>query len=136
MKSTTVDTSCIIPKYPNLHFTWMKSRHDYSPWLFIGWKNLSENIILIKRNHKLNLEFFFKWRFPFSHMLRLFQDSFTFESNCFYATVTFSEQLHLQSICFFWGASFSEQSLFRSSYFLRETTFLERNFYRAASFWE
>ena len=36
------------------------------------WENRSERIISIKRNHLFNLGLFFKWRFPFSHINRLF----------------------------------------------------------------
>ena len=53
---------------------------------------------------------FFKKRFPFSHMLPLFQVNFIFVENTssrnyFGTTVTFSGQLFLQNICCFPGVS-------------------------------
>ena len=59
----------------------------------------------------MNLAFFFKWQFPCSHILRIFQYSFIFRevSSHFFRITT--EQLFLQGVCFCWGASFLEQSL-------------------------
>ena len=87
--------------------------------------------------------YFFKWRFPSSHILRHFQDIFIFGetiSSHFFRVITstqqllFLEELFLQSSCFFWGAPFSEQSLipclFHSSYFFRAKLLPSSHFLR------
>ena len=49
-----------------------------------GWGNLSREVVSIKRNHLFNLGFFFfKWRFGFSHMLRL-SGQLHFRTNYFF----------------------------------------------------
>ena len=68
-------------------------------------------IISIKHNHWFNLGFFVsKWRFPFSHIYRLFQDSFIFGE----ATSSHSFRV----------TASTQQLLFRKSYFLRAAAFL------------
>ena len=66
--------------------------------------------------------FSFKWRFPFSHMLRLFQESFSFGE----AT----------SSRFFRVTILTQQLLFRSSYFFRAAAFLRSSFFRIITFFE
>ena len=114
--------------------------HEY----LSGWGNLSGKMISIKRNHWSNLDFFFKWRFPFSHMLRLFQDNFIFEeaTSSYFFRVTISTQLLFRSSYFFRAVAFFEELLFQNSHlfvaviFFRIATFSERNFHRAATSWE
>ena len=74
----------------------------------------------IKHHYQSNLAFFFKQRFPFSHMLRPFQDSFVFgeaTSSHFFSVTTSTQQL-----------------LLRSSYFFRTTAFLRSSFFRTVTF--
>ena len=85
------------------------------------WGNLSGKIISIKRHCKSNLVSFFKLKFLFSHLLPLFQDTFTFGvASNFFRVTTSTEQLLFRSsissgqLLF---SFFSEQSLFRRNYF-------------------
>ena len=77
-------------------------------------------IISIKRNQQSNLGFFFKWPFPFSHMLLLFQDGFIFGE---------ATSLH-----FFRVTTSTQQLLFRSSYFPTAATFLRSSFFKQLFF--
>ena len=99
--------------------------------------------------HKYLLEllgdFFSKWRFLFSHMLQLFQNSFIFGEatySHFFRVTTSTQQLLFRSSYFFRAAAFFEELLFqnchfsRRNYFFRTATFSEQNFYRAVTFWE
>ena len=76
--------------------------------------------------------FFFKWQFLFSHMLRLFQNSFNFgeaTSSHFSRVSTLTQQLLLRSSYFFratgffWEALFSEHSLFSKQLFFQNNYF-------------
>ena len=97
------------------------------------------SIISIKFNHQSIFFVCFKQRFPFSHVLRLFQDNLIFgeaTSSHFSRVTTSTQQLHFRSTYFseqLLFSPFSEQSLFRSSCFFRLASFSERKFYRAAS---
>ena len=98
---------------------------------------------------------FFKQRFPFSHILALFQDNFilveatshflrvttstqqlvfrgsylfrTAAVFSFFRTVTFSQELFLES-CLFIVTTFSRDATFHSSYLLRRATLLQHTF--------
>ena len=76
--------------------------------------------------------FFFKWRIPFSHVLRLFRDSFIFGEatySHFFRVTTLTQQLISRSSYFFRTAPFLrsffrtvislQQLFFRNSYFFR-----------------
>ena len=105
-----------------------------------------EEIIPTKRNRQFNLvfsSFFFKWRFHFQHILRLFQDSFIFREatsshffNYIDTTVTLSEHLFLQSSCFFLRSSVFERVISSQHLFFQNINFQEQNFYRAATLCE
>ena len=93
---------------------------------------------------------FFKWRFPFSHMLPLFQVNFILvkaTSSHFFRvtslTVTFSGQLFLQNSCcfllfqnshFLVGVIFSEWLLFRSENPIEQPLLESRKFSTAVTF--
>ena len=91
--------------------------YEYLP----GRGNLSGKIISIKCNHESNLGFIFKQQFPFSHVLRLFQDNFNFgeaTSPLFFRLTTSTEQLH------FWSSSFF--LLFQNTHFFAAVIFSEK----------
>ena len=70
--------------------------------------------------------FFFKWRFPFSHMLPIFQDSFIFEeatSSYFFRATTSTQQLLFWSSYFFRAAVVVEVLLFQKSHFFTVVIF-------------
>ena len=82
-------------------------------------------------HHDKYLGFFFKWWFPFPHILRLFKDSFNFReatSSHFFRVTTSIKQLLFQGSYFFrtdflfGDAHFSEQSFFISVIFQSETS--------------
>ena len=94
---------------------------------------------------------FFKQRFPFSHMLPLFQDNFILveaTSSHFFRVTTLTQQLLFRDSCFFplfqnshffAGVIFSEQLLFRSEnsteqHFLRRGDFLKQLLFGTAIF--
>ena len=97
-----------------------KYSHEIRREYLSGRANLSGKIISIKHNHQSNLGFFSNSDFPSrinSDFLRtaLFLEKlliYTFQSNYFDATVTFSEQLFLQTSCFF------KELLFQNSHFV------------------
>ena len=98
-----------------------KYLHEIPHECLSGWGNLLGKIISIKRNHCSNLGFFFfKWRFSFSHILRLFQNSFIFGE--------------ASSSHFFRVTTSSHHFLFRSSYFFRAAAFLRGSFFRIITF--
>ena len=79
-----------------------------------------------------DLRFFFKWRFLFPHMLRLFQNSFIFREatySHFFRVTTLTQQLLFRSSYFFRAAAFFEELLFQNSHFFRS-----RYFFRIATF--
>ena len=91
---------------------------------------------------------FLKRQFPFSHVLRLFQDSFIFEeatSSHFFRVTTSTQQLGFRSSFFFRAAAFSrgsfsrtvtssQQLFFKKSYFFRAKFLLSSRFFRMGSY--
>ena len=64
--------------------------------------------------------FFFKWPFPFWHILWIFQDSFIFgeaATSHFFRVTTVTQHLLFRSSSFFWAAVFFEELLFQKSLF-------------------
>ena len=62
---------------------------------------------------------FFKWRSPFSHMLRLFQDSFIFRETAspqLFKVTTLTKQLHFRISYFFKEAAYSKEILLQNSH--------------------
>ena len=67
-------------------------------------------------------DFFSKWRFLFSHMLRLFQNSFISGEvtySHFFRVTTSTRQLLFRSSYFFRAAAFFELLLFQNCHFFR-----------------
>ena len=93
--------------------------------------------------------FFFKERFPFLHMLRLFQGNFIFgeaTSSHFFRVTTSTQQLLFRSSYFFRTAAFfsifravtfSQQLFFRNSFFFRAKLLQISQFLRiGSSLWQ
>ena len=110
-----------------------------------GWGILSGKIISIKRNHHSNLGFIFKQRFPFSHVLALFQDNFISgeaTSSHFFRVTTSTQQLYFRSSYFLRAAAFfsfirtvtlSQQLFFQNSFFFRAEILQSSHFLRIRS---
>ena len=81
-----------------------------------GWRNFSGKIIVIK---------------PFSHMLRLFQDSFIFREATSSHFISVTTSAHFPSNNFFRAAAFLRSSFFRTATSSQQLLFQNTYFFRA-----
>ena len=112
--------SSIVSGYPG------KYSYEIPHQYFSGWENLSGKIF--EGNQ------FFKWLFPFSHMLLLFEDSFVFgeaTSSQFFRLTTLTQQLLFRSSYFFKAAAFFRSSFFRTFSILQQLFFQNNYLFRA-----
>ena len=131
----------ISSSFGSSQYSWGVSFEYFPDWENLSGKSFQLHVItsLICFVFLFCYFFFFKQRFPFSHVLRLFQDNFAFGEATFshFFRVTIStQQLHFRSTYFFRAAavfSFFKTATFSSSYFFRIAFFSERKLYRAAT---
>ena len=95
----------------------------------------------VKHNHKFNLaQFFLKWQFPFSHMLRLFQNNFVIikaTSSDFFRVPPFLQKLIFWSSYFFRAVEefhFQNSHILVAIIFSGQLFFSEQKFYGAATY--